>query len=150
MTAITYVIDTREQKPYEFTNSESVSTVHRKLDAGDYSAVGYENVVAVERKSLDDFAQTVIRDWDRFHRELKKLQTYKAACIVVEASIKDIVKNRYRVNAVPNSVIGRAMSICVDYNIPLYFLNNRAECSFFVEHWIGRQVFKIEKERVIG
>ena len=45
-----------------------------KLDAGDYSVDGYENVVAVERKSLADFVHTVIHDFDRFAVELAKLR----------------------------------------------------------------------------
>ncbi len=39
------VIDTREQAEYSF----ACETVRRKLEAGDYSVDGYENVVAVDR-----------------------------------------------------------------------------------------------------
>ena len=51
------IIDTREQEEYSF----SCSSTKKKLAAGDYSIEGFENRVAVERKSLDDFVNTVIR-----------------------------------------------------------------------------------------
>ncbi len=52
------VIDSREQQPYTF----ACEVVKAKLDAGDYSVVGFEQRVAVERKSLRDFVGTVIHD----------------------------------------------------------------------------------------
>ena len=63
------VIDSREQEPYTF----ACEVVKAKLDAGDYSVVGFEQRVAVERKSLRDFVGTVIHDYERFDRELEKL-----------------------------------------------------------------------------
>jgi ERCC4-type nuclease len=72
MDRITVVVDTREQEPYSF-DSDKVSAVRKALPAGDYSLVGLEERVAVERKSLTDFVSTVIRGRKRFHRELEKL-----------------------------------------------------------------------------
>ena len=53
MDRITVVVDTREQEPYSF-DSDKVSAVRKALPAGDYSLVGLEERVAVERKSLTD------------------------------------------------------------------------------------------------
>lgn len=75
MDRITVVVDTREQEPYSF-DSDKVSAVRKALPAGDYSLVGLEERVAVERKSLTDFVSTVIRGRKRFHRELEKLSAY--------------------------------------------------------------------------
>lgn len=47
------VIDTREQKPLPFASY--VPTIHKKLDDGDYSIEGYENLFAIERKMLGDY-----------------------------------------------------------------------------------------------
>lgn len=43
----TIIIDTREQQPWEF---EHYSTASRKLDTGDYSIEGLENLFTIERK----------------------------------------------------------------------------------------------------
>lgn len=50
--SLTVVIDTREQAPFAFTSS--VAVVRAPLAAGDYSILGYEHLVAVERKSHAD------------------------------------------------------------------------------------------------
>ncbi len=67
------VIDSREQEPYTF----ACEVVKAKLDAGDYSVAGFEQRVAVERKSLRDFVGTVIHDFDRFARELQSYPRWK-------------------------------------------------------------------------
>ncbi|MCL4552924.1 MAG: hypothetical protein M1305_05160, partial [Candidatus Marsarchaeota archaeon] len=79
------VIDTREQEPYTF-DPGWIETIRRALPAGDYSLLGYEASIAIERKSLEDFVGTLIRGRERFRNELLKLQRYQHACVVVEAS----------------------------------------------------------------
>ncbi|MEA3367368.1 MAG: ERCC4 domain-containing protein [Planctomycetota bacterium] len=63
------MIDTREQEAYGF----DCPTVRRMLDAGDYPVDGLEIAIAVERKSLPDFAATVIHQFERFAAELDRL-----------------------------------------------------------------------------
>lgn len=128
------IIDTREQEPYTF-ESESV---RRKLDAGDYSIEGHETTVAVERKSLADFVNTVIHSRKRFHKELEKLTGYKRACIVVEASMRDVLEGTYGTGAHPSAVIGAVISLCVDWNVPVYFCGDRQCAREFVERYLER------------
>lgn len=126
----TIVIDTREQEPYSF-DPRLAAAVRRALPAGDYSVAGLENTVAVERKSLDDFVPTVIHSRPRFREELRKLAGYRAACVVVEAGIADVLLQRYRGGAHPNAVVGSALSIILDYGVPVFFCGNRqAACQF--------------------
>ena len=56
---VTLLVDTREQEPYSFDDRLAVAE-RWALPAGDYSVAGIEGVVAVERKTLDDFVSTVI------------------------------------------------------------------------------------------
>jgi len=131
------VVDTKEQIPYEF-HSGRVTVERRALPAGDYSLAGLELNVAVERKSLDDFVHTIIRERDRFRNELKILQTYSYACVVVEANLDDLFTSDYRSGAHPNSVFGAAMSIIIDYGVPVYFCSNRQMARHFVEEYLLR------------
>ncbi len=133
----TIVADTREQEPYEFPPS-LVSLTKRALPAGDYSLAGLEHEVAVERKTMDDFIHTVIRDRDRFRRELKILQTYPCACVVVEANLDDVFTGEYHSGAHPNSILGATLSIIVDYGIPVYFCSNRQIARRFVMEFLMR------------
>jgi ERCC4-type nuclease len=131
------VVDTREQEPYAF-DSPQATVVRRALPAGDYSVLGLEGLVAVERKTLDDFVSTVIHSRGRFRRELRKLSGYRAACVVVEASLSDILLGRYRGGAHPNAVLGSALSIILDHRIPVFFCSSRqAACRFVQAYLLG-------------
>lgn len=131
------VVDTREQLPYEFP-SAGVTTVRRALAAGDYSLAGRESEFAVERKSLADFVQTVIRSRERFHKELTKLKHYRRACVVIEGSMTDITQARYPGGAHPSSVLGALVSIIVDFGIPVYLCGDRCHACRFVEDYLRR------------
>lgn len=131
---ITIIVDTREQRPYSF----DVPAVVRKLDAGDYSIVGAEDRVVVERKSMEDFIGTVIRGRRRFHAELRKLITYDRACIVVEGSLRDLLEGRYPSGAHPNALLGSVLSIVVDFGVPVYFCSDRQCACRFVAGYLER------------
>lgn len=80
----TIICDTREQNPF-FTFGELVE--HRKLDAGDYSILGLEDKIRVERKAsigeiYGNLATKVAKD--RFYREMEKLAMIEHKCIMVE------------------------------------------------------------------
>lgn len=126
----TIVIDTREQEPYLF-DPRLIRAVRRALKAGDYSIGGLEDQVAVERKTLDDFVSTVIHRRRRFREELRKLSQYRAACVVVEAGLPEVLDKRYRGEARPAAVVGSTLSIVLDFGVPVYFCGNRqAACHF--------------------
>ena len=137
----TIIADTREQAPYTFGR---VPCVRRKLDAGDYSVEGLETTVTVERKSLDDFVSTVIRQRKRFNTELAKLQTYKYSCIVVEASVRDLITGNFSSSANPEAALGAAISLDVDYRIPVIFCGDRQGGVAFTKRYLCRVW---EKER---
>ena len=133
----TIVIDTREQEPYSF-DPRLATAVGRALPAGDYSVDGLEACVAVERKTLDDFVSTVIHNRARFREELRKLTGYQAACVVVEAGLIDVLQKRYRGGAHPNAVLGNALSLILDYRVPVFFCTTRqASCQFVQAYLLG-------------
>ncbi len=132
---VTIVIDTREQEGYSF-DPRLASTVRRALPAGDYSVAGLENIVAVERKSLDDFVSTVIHSRARFRKELRKLAEYRAACVVVEAGLLEVLLHRYRGDAHPKAVVGSALSIILDFRVPVFFCSSRQAACHFVQAYL--------------
>ena len=131
----TIVVDTREQEPYSF-DPRMATSVRRALPAGDYSVDGLDACVAVERKSMDDFVSTVIHSRERFRTELRKLASYRAACVVVEAGLPDFLQGSYRGKAHPNAVLGSALSIILDYRIPVFFCANRQAACHFVQAYL--------------
>lgn len=89
------VVDTREQAPFTFGGLRTdardgarplaVELVRAGLSSGDYSLLGFEQRVAVERKGLADLFGTLGQGRERFERELQRLTGYAYAAVVVEA-----------------------------------------------------------------
>jgi hypothetical protein len=63
------IIDSREQKPYEFAGQASR---FEQLNVGDYTIEGYADEFAVERKTLDDLARSLGADRERFEDEMRR------------------------------------------------------------------------------
>jgi DNA excision repair protein ERCC-4 len=145
MSKVVVVVDTREKEPYSFS-PDHIRVVRQALSAGDYSLQGMEHLIAVERKSLDDFVHTVVSSRERFRKELLEMRNHEAACVVVEASFQDVLSGLYCSGAHPNSVIGSALSIIVDYNIPIFFCSNRQAARLFVEEYLLRFHRKVTRQ----
>ena len=69
------IIDTREQLPFFVSPhwDEKITKTVKGLTSGDYSLIGFENVVAIERKSLADLYSSLTNDRKRFEREFQRL-----------------------------------------------------------------------------
>lgn len=132
MSEPTIIVDTRETLPWSFP----CPVERRTLPEGDYgvagpkplySVEGLERKIVIERKSLGDLVQTVIRDWIRFRKELNRLGGYDVAIIAAEANLGDVLAHRYESDASPLSVIGRCHDCLIDHGVPVMFWGPRAE-----------------------
>jgi ERCC4-type nuclease len=121
------VIDSREQQGWSFPG-DRFAPVRRKLRTGDYSLLGFEDVIAIERKSLGDLVQTVIHDAIRFRKELVRMSGFDVACIVVEADAADVWERRYDTEAEPAAVFGRLHGYFLDHGVPTFFWGRRQLC----------------------
>jgi hypothetical protein len=83
-------IDTREQKPLLFNNSEEL-----KLDFGDYTVGGKDyNYTYIDRKSESDFKGTLSGGFERFRRELQRVKDFDSYLfIVIESDLNKLDKN---------------------------------------------------------
>lgn len=100
-TPYTVVIDTREQRPFAFAGIRAdarqhcrplaVQTVRATLRQGDYSLVGHELAIAIERKSAADLYSTLAAGRGRFERELQRLNQLQFAAVVVEIDWHEIL-----------------------------------------------------------
>jgi len=127
------VVDTREQRGYNFQSDRIGGVVHAALPGGDYSLQGYETQIAIERKSLDDYVQTVIHAQERFSRELGLLRSYPRAWIVVEATLDDVLQGRYASRAHPRSILALTAALMARYGIPVLFASDRPSAVALVE-----------------
>lgn len=120
---MTIIVDTREQRPWTFGGALRIERA--ALPAGDYSIAGFETSVAIERKSLDDFVQSVTWERRRFLRERDRLRSYELKTILVEAGVPDVWAHRYRSKTTPQAVIASALAIEQDYGISTTWAGSR-------------------------
>jgi len=83
-------IDSREQQPLSFKNSEIL-----KLDFGDYTVGGDDySYTYVDRKSEQDFKGTLSGGFTRFTRELERVKKFDSYLFVlIESDLTNIYKN---------------------------------------------------------
>lgn len=117
----TIAIDTREQMPYEFQGAARVA-----LPSGDYSIVGLEDRVAVERKTMADAYGSVGQGRARFEREFERLSKMDYAAVVIECDIKTFMKRPPFTQMRSTSAIHTFVSWAVRYGVHPWFAGDRA------------------------
>lgn len=103
---ITAVVDTREQIPLDLS---PLVTMRGSLATGDYSVVGLESVIAIERKSLSDLLGCVGGERERSDREVQRLLAYPVRALVVESTWADLEQGEWRSKVTPQAAIGSVL-----------------------------------------
>ena len=119
--------DTREQLPLTLPNSRRAT-----LATGDYSVEGYENLIAVERKSHADFAMCVGAERERFERCLARLATYEYPALVLECTMSDLLGGTRFSVVHPASVVGSLIAWSTKYRLPIWLAGNREHAAMVV------------------
>ncbi len=93
----TVIKDTREQEGYTFEKFNGRYTscegmVVRKLDTGDYTLVGLEDKLCIERKgSISELAINLGKDKRRFMDEIKRMKDFPFKFIILEFTLEDVM-----------------------------------------------------------
>jgi len=117
----TIAIDTREQKPYEFPGAEVCT-----LPTGDYSIVGLEDRVTIERKSKADAYNSLGHGRTRFRREVERLAEFDYRAIVIEDTVPGFLRRPPHSRMNPRAAIGSLLGWSVRYQVPVFFAGDRA------------------------
>jgi len=120
MDGFTIAIDTREQQPYAFTGA-----VVQTLPTGDYSIVGLEDRVTIERKSKVDAYGSLGGGRARFRREFERLALYDFAVVVVEATVPGFLQRPAHSKMNPKAALCSLLAWSVRYRVPVYFAGDR-------------------------
>jgi ERCC4-type nuclease len=89
----TIIKDTREKVgAWDFSfAAECESQIVQKLDTGDYSIVGYETVVTIDRKKTSgELYSNLFTDYARFKQELIRMKNFPYRYIICEFSLDDV------------------------------------------------------------
>ena len=143
------LIDTREQKPLEFYDSEVVNTEVVCLPYGDYHIRfkdGYEPPVVFERKSLSDLFGTLGKGYVRFKKEITKAKNDDVQLvIIIECSLTKIFRGIKHSKRSGGSVVKQLFTLMVRHKIPFVCCSNRKEMAqyivnFYLSYNINRQI----------
>ena len=140
----TILFDTREKTPFDFSRFPNwiAGEIRQKLDVGDYSIQGMENLLALERKSLSDLITTVIQERPRFFRMCEQLAKYRWCALLIEASYEDIKTpygEEYETVAHPNAVSGTLDALEARFGIPvIYISTNRRLAEEKAASWLSK------------
>ena len=100
-------------------------TITKKLDVGDYSLQGFEDKIAVERKTLDDLVGCLTKGRDRFERELQRSTQLVYFCVIVEAGYSQLVLGQYRSRLNTKSAIESISAFEIRYGTHFLFAGNQ-------------------------
>ena len=139
--ALTLIRDTREQLGYRF----DTPCVDGTLAIGDYSVAGLQDLVSVERKELGDLIQCLSSDRIRFERELHRGRSLDHFAVVVEGTLEDIAKHRYRSEMLPKAVLQSLITFSVRYRLPIWFAGTREYGQRLTESILLKYGREIEK-----
>lgn len=125
-----FIIDSRERYGYTFSR-HGVSLLRRVLSAGDYGVeINGSIAVAVERKSIADFATSLVDGSLNF--AMAELASLPLAAVVVEGTYSSLLRHQYtRTGFIPDLVA----RLQVRYpSVPIIFAESRK----FGEEWTFR------------
>jgi ERCC4-type nuclease len=86
---------------------------------------GLGDLVALERKSLDDLAGTLTSGRERFAAECQRGRGLDLFGLVIEGSLDDILRHRYQSRVNPRSLIQTLAAWSVKYGFAVWFAGNR-------------------------
>jgi len=88
MDEFTILVDTREQMPWEFG---AHTTSREKLDTGDYTIKGLEELLSIERKqTVSEIANNITES--RFPKFLDRLAEFKYKFMLLEFDLEDVYR----------------------------------------------------------
>ena len=129
------IVDTREQKPLEFT----VPTIRECLPCGDYRAKfsdGSLSEVVFERKSINDLFSTLSSGYPRFKREIELSHELRISIIIiVEGSLRRILRGCSHSQRTPISIVYQLFTIRLRHNVETVFCQDRDEMSEYITHY---------------
>lgn len=139
------LVDTREQTPLDLSAFPNwIGGVRTAtLQTGDYTVEGFEDLICVERKTLNDLVATLMHHRARFIREMERLAAFPQRAIFVEASYLQ-VKSPYTfhegVDARPNGCSGSLDAVEARWNTPVvYASSDRHLAAEKLASWLSKR-----------
>ena len=90
----TVIKDTREQDGYFFSAFNTCAgMIEQKLDTGDYTILGFEAKICIERKGcVEELAVNLGQKKHAFLNEIERMKDFPHKFLILEFSLEDLVK----------------------------------------------------------
>lgn len=148
MDNFTIIIDTREQKPWSF-NDYMVS--HAKLDTGDYSIKGLENILCIERKrNVAEIANNITES--RFKDVIGRMSNIKHSFLLLEFDLEDVMnypigstipkKLWSKIRISPQYILKHIVDLQIEHNIHIIFCSSSSNAEK-IALVLMRKIFKL-------
>lgn len=148
----TIIVDTREQQPWEF---REFATSKAKLDTGDYSIEGMENVIAIERKkSVSEFANNITES--RFTDVIMRMSNIKYSYLLLEFNLQDVLiypvgsnvprKMWSKIRISPGFILKNLLDLELKHNISVQFCGDADNAEKLAET-ILKKVYYLERNK---
>lgn len=149
----TIIIDTREQTPWTF---DHYAKANQKLDTGDYSIQGMENIFCIERKkSVSEVANNIIEP--RFNDVLLRLEKIPYAYILLEFGLSEVLSFPIG-SSVPKKlwdkikirapfILKHITDWQIKHNIKVFFCESSSNAEILAEYLIKKIYYKYNKEK---
>jgi ERCC4-type nuclease len=121
-----------------------------KLDVGDYTVKGLENILAIERKTIGDLWNTLVKptNYKRFLREWDRAANHRMKYLVIEANISDIDRG-YRYSKVSaNNIHAKLISLQVKYNVHVIFAGRIDRARKYTRRLMAK-IYKYHKDGIL-
>jgi ERCC4-type nuclease len=115
------------------------------LQTGDYSLVGLEGHIAVERKSFDDLTSTLTKGRERFARECERGRGLDFFALVVEASLEDVRRHSYQSRMTPQSLLQTLAAFTIRYGLHVVWCGNRAGGEYWTYSLLNKYLREAQK-----
>lgn len=138
----TVLRDQREKQPWNL-GDRSVEATH--LETGDYTVSGYEDQFAVERKSLEDLANSMGNHRDRFEDECRRARSFDHPLYVliedqrwkVAKYMKKGHSPHYYSQLYPATIINTIPSWESKYNVRFFWSGSRDQAAYECLYYLG-------------
>jgi ERCC4-type nuclease len=144
------MVDTREQLPLFDPIPRGLCIVRDTVPVGDYSILGFQDRICVERKMESDFFTYIGRDRDATVRKLERMAAMDFAALVVEADEYDLYNPSVPTKMTREHVRGFMRCVRVRYGIHLYCNSSHSEVERYVLDSLAYAYEKIRGDVLIG
>ena len=108
------------------------------LATGDYSSACGRYLL--ERKNgVDELISCMTSGRERFERELKRMQAFESAIVLVESAYEDLATGQHRSRMNRDSALATLVAWQQRYQIPFQFCGTRDEAERFAQSYFHQQ-----------